>query len=62
MNMIPRWLGDRFSRGSPASFPAAFRPGTENAARRWGGGEGGSGGGGGGGTATGLDSNLGGLY
>lgn len=29
MNMIPRWLGDRFSRGSPASFPAAFRPGTE---------------------------------
>ncbi|MEO3474414.1 PBP1A family penicillin-binding protein [Roseomonas sp. CAU 1739] len=40
------------------SILEAFRPGTENAARRWGAG----GGGGGGGTATGLDSNLGGLY
>ncbi|MBR0651096.1 PBP1A family penicillin-binding protein [Roseomonas terrae] len=42
------------------SILEAFRPGTENAARRWGGGEGGAAPGGG--TASGLDSNLGGLY
>jgi penicillin-binding protein 1A len=42
------------------SILEAFRPGTENAARRWGAGEGGATAGGG--TATGLDSNLGGLY
>ncbi|GGJ11401.1 penicillin-binding protein 1A [Neoroseomonas lacus] len=41
------------------SILEAFRPGTENNARRWG--DAGSAGGGGG-TATGLDSNLGGLY
>ena len=39
------------------SILEAFRPGTENSARRRYDGEGG-----GGGTATGLDSNLGGLY
>ncbi|MBR0683446.1 PBP1A family penicillin-binding protein [Roseomonas eburnea] len=39
------------------SILEAFRPGTENAARRWG-----DGSGSGGGTASGLDSNLGGLY
>jgi len=38
------------------SILEAFRPGTENAARRRGDGEGG------GGSAAGLDSNLGGLY
>lgn len=45
------------------SILEAFRPGTENAARRWGAGSsGGDGSGGAGGTATGLDSSLGGLY
>jgi penicillin-binding protein 1A len=41
------------------SILEAFRPGTENAARRWGDA---TSAGDGGGTATGLDSNLGGLY
>lgn len=41
------------------SILEAFRPGTENAARRLGDG---GGGGGGGASASGLDSNLGGLY
>ncbi|MBR0674139.1 penicillin-binding protein 1A [Neoroseomonas soli] len=39
------------------SILEAFRPGTENSARRWSGE-----GGGGGGSATGIDSSLGGLY
>ena len=41
------------------SILEAFRPGTENSARRWGDA---TNAGDGGGTATGLDSNLGGLY